>query len=304
MAKKRRVLIVGANKRSLSLAQKIRQENKKYDLVGFVDTPKRIAESFVDPTVCSLYALEEYLKENNINDVLITLPIKSFYDTISDLVEICKRNNVNAKIVSDLFEIDYEHSVTVQTVRQNTFRNKVTELSNNILLFLKKNRHPQVCRVLIAGLNLRSLSLAESIRRPGSGYEFVGFVDNQNDSMFSSFLIECQLDNLEDYISKSPVDEVIVTLPIRSFYDQIKSVIEVCKDQGVSVRLIDDFFSKSTEIPKYINLDASNHLVDCKIKNRSLLQYDIKWLIDVSSSFCLMLFFFASIFNCFDRCLL
>lgn len=291
MAKKRkRVLIVGSNQRSHALAEKIVNENK-YDFIGFVDTPERIAVSAVEPVACFLYELEEHLKEKEIDEVFITLPIRAFYDKISDLIEICKKIDVKAKIVSDLFELDYEHSVTVQPVRQNIFRNKITELSNNILLFLKKNRHPQIYRVLIVGLNLRSLSLAESIRRKGSGYEFIGFVDNQANEMFSSFPIQCQLDNMEDYISKNPVDEVIVTLPIRSFYDQIKVVIDVCREQGVSVRLIDDFFSKSTEIPKYINLDASNHLVDCKISNRSLLQYDIKWLIDISSSFCLILFF-------------
>lgn len=291
MAKKRkRVLIVGSNQRSHALAEKIVNENK-YDFIGFVDTPERIVVSAVEPVACSLYELEEHLKEKEIDEVFITLPIRAFYDKISDLIKICKKNDVKAKIVSDLFELDYEHSVTVQPVRKNIFRNKITELSNNILLFFKKNRHPQIYRVLIVGLNLRSLSLAESIRRKGSGYEFIGFVDNQANEMFSSFPIQCQLDNMEDYISKNPVDEVIVTLPIRSFYDQIKFIIDVCREQGVSVRLIDDFFSKSTEIPKYINLDASNHLVDCKISNRSLLQYDIKWLIDISSSFCLILFF-------------
>jgi exopolysaccharide biosynthesis polyprenyl glycosylphosphotransferase len=291
MAKKRkRVLIVGSNQRSHALAEKIVNENK-YDFIGFVDTPERIAVSAVEPVACSLYELEEHLKEKEIDEVFITLPIRAFYDKISDLIETCKKIDVKAKIVSDLFELDYEHSVTVQPVRQNIFRNKLTALSNKILLFLKKDRHPQILRVLIIGLNLRSLSLAESIRKGETGYEFAGFVDNQTDEMFFSFPIQCQLDNLEDYISKNPVDEVIVTLPIRSFYDQIKAVIDVCREQGVSVRLIDDFFSKSTEIPKYINLDASNHLVDCKISNRSLLQYDIKWLIDISSSFCLILFF-------------
>lgn len=50
------------------------------------------------------------------------------------------------------------------------------------------------------------------------------------------------------FISEHPTDEVIITLPLRSCYDQIMRMIELCAQQGVRVRFHTDLFALPTRV--------------------------------------------------------
>ena len=50
------------------------------------------------------------------------------------------------------------------------------------------------------------------------------------------------VDSLRSVLSQNPIDEVLITLPIKSFYDQIGECLQVCHDAGVPVSLSTDFF--------------------------------------------------------------
>ncbi|MEM7166219.1 MAG: sugar transferase [Planctomycetota bacterium] len=57
------------------------------------------------------------------------------------------------------------------------------------------------------------------------------------------------LENLSDVLRGSAVDEVLVTLPIKSCYDDIQSAVRTCEEAGVDVSLCADLFNSSLARP-------------------------------------------------------
>lgn len=101
---------------------------------------------------------------------------------------------------------------------------------------------------LIVGANERSLRLVQSIENEsGSARKFLGFVDEkrvgrdgEKDGTERPLLTD--LNNLPDYLRQNPVDEVLVCLPLKSYYDQTMEIIACCEEQGVTVRVLADLF--------------------------------------------------------------
>ncbi|MCI5223107.1 MAG: hypothetical protein D3924_10635, partial [Candidatus Electrothrix sp. AR4] len=189
----------------------------------------------------------------------------------------------------------------------------------------RQRRQPEeLHHALIVGAgNIRAISLATNLRRPDSGYSFIGFVDDISDEIVKeeggiendeqleevkqylkeSLPIVCSLQEFELYISEHRMDEVFITLPIRSFYDQISTIIKACRQQGIKIRLLNDlfdfrkdFFSTFDEdtvsdyfhvpyVPDYLEENFSTALIDYDFINRSKSKEDLKRLFDLSASF-------------------
>ncbi|MCW5198135.1 exopolysaccharide biosynthesis polyprenyl glycosylphosphotransferase [Desulfobulbus sp. F3] len=303
--KNQRVLIVGSNIRSISLAEEIVQAG--YNFVGFIDDIDDASVNQI-PIVCNLNKFEEYIAENNINSVIITLPVKSLYDKIIEIIKSCKNYKINVYFIGQLFDVNERKTVLwdivrVKYIKSNSMsglRDSLVKFYSNILEFSLKNRHHDAHHVLIAGaLNPRALALAESIRRGGSGYIFQGFIERNSyidSEIKSSLRIATSVDELDSYIEKNSIDEVLVALPIRSSYDDIYKIMKTCAVQGVSVKLTDDIFGSNFKIPRYISNDASRILIDYKdnrkAENSVLIRHDIKFVFDIIFSlFAIVLFF-------------
>lgn len=110
----------------------------------------------------------------------------------------------------------------------------------------RKNR--KLRNMLIIGWNKRAYDFAMSIlEKPQLGYRIIGFLDvyseNENNRRFDLYL-EC-LGTLADFdyvVDHRGVDEVVLSLPIRSFYEQTSYLIEHCETQGIEVHLLSNFF--------------------------------------------------------------
>jgi exopolysaccharide biosynthesis polyprenyl glycosylphosphotransferase len=50
------------------------------------------------------------------------------------------------------------------------------------------------------------------------------------------------LEKFDEVLSREQIDEVVIALPIRSFYEPMKRIIESCECQGIQVHLLSDFF--------------------------------------------------------------
>ena len=105
--------------------------------------------------------------------------------------------------------------------------------------------------IVLVGANPRSVRLLEVIRAHECyGYQVDGFLEN--DTERNSFLEEQGIpylgpvDALERLLVDQVVDMVYVTLPVRSYYEKIQSIANLCEGVGVSVRLIGDFFPVRT----------------------------------------------------------
>ena len=73
---------------------------------------------------------------------------------------------------------------------------------------------------------------------PELGYQFVGFVDDLDAPDVLGSLAE-----MPTILAKTVVDEVIICLPVKTFYDQIQSIAEIAEEQGVTVRIYSDLFN-------------------------------------------------------------
>lgn len=104
-------------------------------------------------------------------------------------------------------------------------------------------------QVLIVGCNPRAETIAKKIKEtPEYGLRLLGCLDcteNGNSSSCSyNFNLIGNLEDLERIFREKVVDEVIVTLPMKSFYSEIEKIISMCEHVGVEVKLPIDLFSQ------------------------------------------------------------
>lgn len=92
-------------------------------------------------------------------------------------------------------------------------------------------------RTLIVGSGPIARKVYRSlIAEPKDLYRPLGFVDSigPHTSELPSLILG-DLDSLEQILMTTPVDEVIVALPLRSCYDQIQQSIHICERAGIAV---------------------------------------------------------------------
>ena len=123
----------------------------------------------------------------------------------------------------------------------------VLRQSLNILRRHGHNQH----NLLIVGTNRRAVACANTIlARPEFGYKLVGFIDDewisplQGEETWKNPVAD--IAGFRTYLRSHVIDEVIVALPIKSFYEQEDEILQICQEHGVVVRLLTDFFGATT----------------------------------------------------------
>jgi exopolysaccharide biosynthesis polyprenyl glycosylphosphotransferase len=101
--------------------------------------------------------------------------------------------------------------------------------------------------MIIVGANKRALEFARTVQKsPELGYRVMGFADrpdfNPDELVNSDFAVVCDLHSLPNFVRTNVVDEVILALPMRSFYSYASEVATQCEQQGIIVRSITNLF--------------------------------------------------------------
>jgi len=101
--------------------------------------------------------------------------------------------------------------------------------------------------MIIVGANKRAVEFARTIQAsPDLGYRVMGFADqadfNAEELVTSGYSVVCDLDSLPNFVRTNVVDEVILALPMRSFYSYASEVAAQCEQQGIIVRSITNLF--------------------------------------------------------------
>jgi len=101
--------------------------------------------------------------------------------------------------------------------------------------------------ILIVGTNARAIQFAKKMRQnPALGYRVMGFVDQDWDGLpefrQSGFEVACDFDALPAFLRANVVDEVVVTLPMRSFHSRASEIATLCEEQGIVIRFISNLF--------------------------------------------------------------
>jgi exopolysaccharide biosynthesis polyprenyl glycosylphosphotransferase len=103
----RQVIIVGSGPRARRLAKSLEdlKDVTGYRLLGFVDDNS--AGDYRDGVqlVSTILELPSFLKENVVDEVIVTLPMKSKYQNILEVSTICEEQGIPVRIPSDLFEL-------------------------------------------------------------------------------------------------------------------------------------------------------------------------------------------------------
>jgi exopolysaccharide biosynthesis polyprenyl glycosylphosphotransferase len=104
----RDLIIVGSGPRASALYQRLQEPSHGYTCVlGFVDSPNGnlVAASVQQRMLGGLDDLETILMKQPVDEVMIALPAKSCYAQIQTAIQTCERAGVEAKYLSDVFQL-------------------------------------------------------------------------------------------------------------------------------------------------------------------------------------------------------
>ncbi|MCI0651198.1 MAG: sugar transferase [Planctomycetes bacterium] len=162
--------------------------------------------------------------------------------------------------------------------------------------------------VIIIGRNRRTSRILETLERnPDPGLKVVGVLDtepccasvehksacNECDELLARRRIPQLGDptQLTNVIEANPVDEVLITLPLRTFYDEISRCLRVCTEAGVPVSLTADFFGVSAAEPKFRNWHENDYLLNYARTHRPQWKVAAKRGMDVAGAICALAVF-------------
>ncbi len=142
----------------------------------------------------------------------------------------------------------------------------VTIVSRLILkLVLAKFRlHGRNLRnIVIVGTNARAMRFAKRIEMNNElGYSLIGFADDDwpplQKARQSGYVVLSSLKEFPSYLRKNIVDEVMICLPMKSFYQDASDIVDACEEQGIIVRFLSDFFNHKIAHTKTIADDAGS----------------------------------------------
>lgn len=165
--------------------------------------------------------------------------------------------------------------------------------SMRYILRVLRRRGRNLRQVIVVGTNARAVDFANSIlARPELGYRLAGFVDDPWASLHSTEALPSTLvSNLADFPSflrNHVVDEVVIALPIKSFYDKEEDLLRTCREHGIIVRVLTDLFDATLpEVnPKEI---ASASLLTFSSIPMDTLRLAVKRGVDITASSLLLI---------------
>lgn len=105
----RRLVIVGCGPRGAEFGKKVRNRpDFGYLLLGYVDSdmapPENPLHGGPEKLLGSPDRVREILEANDVDEVVMTLPIASNYQTISDVISVCEELAVDVLMPSDFFQ--------------------------------------------------------------------------------------------------------------------------------------------------------------------------------------------------------
>jgi exopolysaccharide biosynthesis polyprenyl glycosylphosphotransferase len=118
-----------------------------------------------------------------------------------------------------------------------------------------RRRGRNLLHVLVVGTNPQAVTFARKLESQAeSGYRIIGFVDKPwkgvEEFAKSPYKLICDFDHLADFLRKTVVDEVMIALPMSSFYDHASQIVALCEVQGIVVRFLPRIFDLKLAKPR------------------------------------------------------
>ena len=117
-----------------------------------------------------------------------------------------------------------------------------------------RRRGRNLRNVLIVGTNRRAAQFASDIsEKPELGYRLLGFADEHWEGLTrwnqNKFPLVASLETLPAFLRSFAVDEVLITLPMRSYYQPTSHIVAQCEEQGILVRVLGELFTPKLAKP-------------------------------------------------------
>lgn len=106
----RNMLIVGTNRRALDFAKTIQSRpDLGYCVLGFADINWAGSEELQQngyKVLSDLESLPEFIRHTVVDEVILALPIRSFHTNSAQLAELCQRQGIIVRVLSDIFDLN------------------------------------------------------------------------------------------------------------------------------------------------------------------------------------------------------
>lgn len=101
---------------------------------------------------------------------------------------------------------------------------------------------------LIVGTNPRAIEFARKIESKAElGYRIVGFVDDHwagiREFQKTGYAHVINFEEFPVFLREYVVDEVVIGLPMNSYYQQASRIVALCEEQGIIVRFFSSLFN-------------------------------------------------------------
>ncbi len=116
-------------------------------------------------------------------------------------------------------------------------------LQQYALRWFRRRGHNAKTLLLIGSGPRGQQFIARLLERPDLGYRVIGYVDDAQANGALPHLERLgKLEDLPTIIATEVIDEVVVALPIKSYYEQMESIIALLEEQGITTHLLSNFF--------------------------------------------------------------
>jgi exopolysaccharide biosynthesis polyprenyl glycosylphosphotransferase len=110
-----------------------------------------------------------------------------------------------------------------------------------------RRRGRNLRHLLVVGTNARALAFAAQIEaRSELGYQLMGFADNPrvipSNEHLTRYGLVSDLAGVPAFLRAHVVDEVVMSLPVKSLYAEAALIVAACEEQGIIVRFLSSIF--------------------------------------------------------------
>ena len=214
----------------------------------------------------------------------------------ADVVDTFSATTLGAFLIAAASVAFHIHMVTVTFVLVFWFIVTLATVAGRVLLrrtlIVFRRRGRNLRHVLIIGTNSRAVEFARKIETmPELGYSISGFVDQDWEQLEEfkkkGYSVVCDLDDIADFLRHNVVDEVLITLPIRSLHVPAAKIASLCEEHGIIVRVLSDIFELKQARVRADELDGSS-LITLSLGNQEGWPAALKRTLDVALSFSLL----------------
>jgi len=129
----------------------------------------------------------------------------------------------------------------------STTLSSLTRILLRHALIILRRRGRNLRHLLIVGTNDRAIEFAAKIaQKKDLGYRIIGFVDSNwpgaEKVQKLGYKLVASIKNFPVFLRNNVVDEVLICLPMKSFYDQASKVVSLCQEQGIIIRFLPNAF--------------------------------------------------------------